>query len=281
MTRRPHPSLRPNQRACERDPDMSFDLQLKGLRAVVTGGTLGLGAAVVRALVDAGARVATSARKPPAKPVEGVSYILADLMAAEGVNQLADFVLQEWGGVDIVINVLGGSSTPSGGFAAITDEHWFAELNLNLMPAVRLDRALLPSMLVRGSGVIVHVSSIQRVLPLPESTTAYAASKGALTTYSKSLSREVTPKGVRVLSVAPGWIETEASVAFAERMAADAGTDYEGGKKIVMDALGGIPVGRPATPQEVADLIVFLASPRSASSAGFEYRIDGGTVATL
>ena len=260
---------------------MSFDLRLTGLRAVVTGGTLGLGAAVVRALVDAGARVATSARKAPAQPVEGVSYILADLMTADGVKQLADSVLQEWGGVDLVINVLGGSSTPGGGFAAITDEHWFAELNLNLMPAVRLDRALLPSMVARGSGVIVHVSSIQRVLPLPESTTAYAASKGALTTYSKSLSREVATKGVRVLSVAPGWIETEASVAFAERIGADAGTDYEGGKKIVMDALGGIPVGRPATPQEVADLIVFLASPRSASSVGFEYRIDGGTVATL
>jgi NAD(P)-dependent dehydrogenase (short-subunit alcohol dehydrogenase family) len=260
---------------------MSFDLQLQGLRAVVTGGTLGLGAAVVRALVDAGARVVTSARKAPVNPVEGVSYILADLMTADGVKQLADSVLEEWGGVDIVINVLGGSSTPTGGFAAISDEHWFAELNLNLMPAVRLDRALLPSMVAKGSGVIVHVSSIQRVLPLPESTTAYAASKGALTTYSKSLSREVTPKGVRVLSVAPGWIETEAAVGFVERIAAGAGTDYEGGKKIVMDALGGIPVGRPATPREVADLIVFLASPRSASSAGFEYRIDGGTVATL
>lgn len=260
---------------------MSFDLQLNGLRAVVTGGTLGLGAAVVRALVDAGAHVATSARKAPVKPVEGVSYVLADLMTADGVKLLADSVLQQWGGVDIVINVLGGSSTPTGGFAAITDEQWFAELNLNLMPAVRLDRALLPSMVAKGSGVIVHVSSIQRVLPLPESTTAYAASKAALTTYSKSLSREVTPKGVRVLSVAPGWIETEATVGFVERIAAGAGTDYAGGRKLVMDALGGIPVGRPATPQEVADLIVFLASPRSASSAGFEYRIDGGTVATL
>ena len=260
---------------------MSFDLRLNGLRAVVTGGTLGLGAAVVRALVDAGARVATSARKAPSKPVEGVSYILADLMTADGVKHLAESVLQDWGGVDIVVNVLGGSSTPGGGFAAISDEHWFAELNLNLMPAVRLDRALLPSMLAQGSGVIVHVSSIQRLLPLPASTTAYAASKGALTTYSKSLSKEVTPKGVRVLSVAPGWIETEASVVFAERVAADAGTDYDGGRKIIMDALGGIPVGRPATPEEVADLIVFLASPRSASSAGSEYRIDGGTVATV
>ncbi|MGN6481648.1 SDR family oxidoreductase [Luteibacter sp.] len=259
----------------------SFDLQLNGLRAVVTGGTMGLGAAVVEVLTQAGARVATSARSMPAKPVEGVTYVAADLSTADGTTHLAESILGAWGGIDILINVLGGSQTPGGGFAAISDEHWFAELNLNLMPAVRLDRALLPSMLAQGAGVIIHVSSIQRVLPLPESTTAYAAAKAALTTYSKSLAREVTPKGVRVLSVAPGWIETEASVALAERMAAQAGTDYEGGKQIIMDWLGGIPVGRPAKPQEVAELIAFLASPRSASIAGAEYRIDGGTVPTL
>jgi len=260
---------------------MSFDLQLNGLRAVVTGGTMGLGAAVVQTLVEAGARVATSARTVPAQSVKGVTYVAADLSTAEGTSHLAQTLLRDWGGVDILINALGGSKTPGGGFAAITDEHWFAELNLNLMPAVRLDRALLPAMLAQGSGVIIHVSSIQRVLPLHESTTAYAAAKGALTTYSKSLAREVMPKGVRVLSVAPGWIETEASIAFAERMAAEAGTDYEGGKKLVMDWLGGIPLGRPAKPQEVADLIAFLASPRSASISGSEYRIDGGTVPTL
>lgn len=260
---------------------MSFDLHLKGLRAVVTGGTLGLGAAVVNALAEAGAKVATSARTAPTQPVEGVTYVTADLSTAEGASHFSQSILRDWGGIDILINVLGGSKTPGGGFAAITDEHWYAELNLNLMPAVRLDRALLPAMLAQGSGVIIHVSSIQRVLPLPESTIAYAASKGALSTYSKALAREVTAKGVRVLSVAPGWIETEASVAFAERMAAGAGTDYEGGKKIIMDWLGGIPVGRPAKPQEVADLIAFLASPRSASIAGTEYRIDGGTVPTV
>ncbi|MCW0399159.1 3-oxoacyl-[acyl-carrier-protein] reductase FabG [Xanthomonas sacchari] len=260
---------------------MNFDLQLSGLRALVTGGTLGLGAAVVTTLAEAGARVTTSARTLPARRVAGVDYIAADLATAEGTNHLARRVLQDWGGVDILINVLGGSSTPAGGFAAISDAHWFAELNLNLMPAVRLDRALLPAMLAQGAGVIIHVSSIQRVLPLPESTTAYAAAKAALTTYSKSLAREVTPKGVRVLSVAPGWIETEASVAFVQRMAKAAGTDDEGGKRLVMERLGGIPVGRPAKPLEVADLIAFLASPRSASIAGAEYRIDGGTVPTL
>jgi len=260
---------------------MNFDLQLTGLRAVVTGGSLGVGAAVVKSLVEAGAQVMTSARTVPQQLPEGVTFVSADLSTAEGTSHFARTVLEKWGGADILINVLGGSKSPGGGFAGISDEHWFAELNLNLMPAVRLDRALLPTMLAQGSGVIIHVSSIQRVLPLPESTTAYAAAKAALTTYSKSLAREVTPKGVRVLSVAPGWIETEASVEFAERLAAEAGTDYEGGKKIVMDWLGGIPLGRPAKPQEVADLIAFLASPRSGSITGAEYRIDGGTVPTL
>lgn len=223
----------------------------------------------------------TSARVAPEKPLEGGTYVLADLATAEGVATLARAVNERWGGLDILINSVGGSTAPVGGFAVLDDAVWFDELNLNFMSAVRLDRALLPGMLGKGTGVILHVSSIQRVLPLPASTTAYAAAKGALSTYSKSLSKEVTPKGVRVLRVAPGWIETEASVAFAERMARENGTDYEGGKKPIMDWIGGIPVGRPARPQEVADLITFLVSPRAASVAGSEHVIDGGTVPTV
>lgn len=135
-------------------------------------------------------------------------------------------------------------------------------------------------MLAQGHGVIIHVTSIQRQLPLPEATTAYAAAKAALSTYSKSLSKEVASKGVRVVRVSPGWIETEASVALAERLAAEAGTDYEGGKRIIMDSLGGIPIGRPSKPEEVASLIAFLASPQAATITGTEYVIDGGTVPT-
>ena len=163
----------------------------------------------------------------------------------------------------------------------LNDNEWSKALDLNLMPAVRLDRALLPAMIEQGSGVIIHVTSIQRELPLPESTTAYAAAKAALATYSKSLSKEVTPKGVRVVRVSPGWVETEAAVALAERLAEQAGTDYDGGKQIIMKALGGIPLGRPAKPKEVADLIVFLVSERAASISGTEYVIDGGTVPTV
>ncbi len=259
---------------------MSFNLELTGRRALVTGGTKGVGAAVVESLRTAGVMVVATARSVPDTAPDGIIYIAADLTTAEGCRAVADAVLNSLGGIDIIVNVLGGSSAPGGGFAALNDGEWDAAINQNLMPAVRIDRALLPSMIAQGSGVIIHVTSIQHKLPLPESTTAYAAAKAALSTYSKSLSKEVTPKGIRVVRVSPGWIETEAAVRLAERLAEQAGTDYEGGKKIIMEALGGIPLGRPAQPQEVADLITFLVSPRAAAITGTEYVIDGGTVPT-
>jgi NAD(P)-dependent dehydrogenase (short-subunit alcohol dehydrogenase family) len=258
---------------------MSFDLELNGRRGLVTGGTKGIGAAVVTALRDAGVRIVATARSVPSNS-DGVHYIAADVTTADGCALVAREALAHLGGIDILVNVLGGSSAPGGGFAALGDDEWRNELNLNLMPAVRLDRALLPSMLEQRSGVIVHVTSIQHALPLPESTTAYAAAKAALSTYSKSLSKEVTPKGVRVVRVSPGWVETEAAVRLAGRLAAQAGTDYEGGKQIIMKSLGGIPLGRPATPREVADLIAFVASPRAGSITGNEIVVDGGTVPT-
>ena len=205
---------------------------------------------------------------------------MADITTVEGCAAVAQGALDHLGGVDLIVHVVGGSSAPPGGFAALDDGEWLKELNLNLMPAVRLDRSLLPAMIEQGAGVIVHVTSIQGRLPLPESTTAYAAAKAALSTYSKSLSKEVSPKGVRVLRVSPGWVETEAAVALAERLAADAGTDGEGGKRIGMSALGGIPLGRPAKPQEVANLIAFLASSSAGAMTGTEVVIDGGTVPT-
>lgn len=259
----------------------SFDLQLEGRRALVTGGTKGTGAAVVQALHDAGVDVIATARSLPERPTEGVCYLAADLSTAEGARRVAQSVLDQWAGLDILVHVLGGSSAPAGGFAALDDAQWAQEMGQNLMPAVRLDRALLPAMLAQGSGVVVHVSSIQRVLPLAESTIAYAAAKAALSTYSKALSKEVTPRGVRVLRVSPGWIETEASVALADRLAAEAGTDRDGGRRIIMQSLGGIPLGRPSRPEEVADLIAFLVSARAASITGSEHVIDGGTVPTV
>src|SRR4030095_14807680 len=199
----------------------------------------------VQGLQAPGVQFMATARSVPAHAAGDVRYVAADLSTAEGAADVAQSVLEYMGGIDVLVNVLGGSSAPAGGFAALDDAQWLKELNQNLMPAVRLPRAPLPSMLAQGSGVVVHVSSIQRVLPLPESTMAYAAAKAALSNYSKALSKEVTPKGVRVLRVSPGWVETEAAVALAERLAAQSGTDYEGGKRLIMQSLRGAPLGPP------------------------------------
>lgn len=259
---------------------MTGFLDLKGKRALITAGTKGAGAAAVSLFRELGAQVLTTARaRPQGLPEE--FFVEADLTTREGCETVAEATRQRLGGTDIIVHMLGGSSAPGGGFTALTEDHWQEELSLNLFPAVRLDRLLIPAMIAQGSGVVVHVTSIQRVLPLPESTTGYAAAKAALSAYSKAISKEVSPKGVRVVRVSPGWIETESSLHLAARLAKEAGTDLEGGKKIIMDGLGGIPLGRPSKPEEVANLIAFLASGRAASITGTEYTIDGGTVPTV
>src|SRR5256885_577952 len=257
----------------------SFDpTEFAGKRALVTGGSKGMGEAIVRRLSAAGAMVATTARSPLPKSQSVKLFIQADISTPEGVGKVAREVLDRLGGLDILVNNVGGSSAPSGGVLALTDDDWRRAIDTNLLAAVGLDRAFLPGMLKQGSGVIIHISSIQRRLPLFEATLAYAAAKAALTTYSKGLSKEVGPRGVRVNTVAPGFIETTAAQGLIARLAESAGTDAETAREGLMESLGGIPIGRPGRPEEVAELVAFLASNRAASIHGSEYVIDGGTV---
>jgi NAD(P)-dependent dehydrogenase (short-subunit alcohol dehydrogenase family) len=259
---------------------MSNKMQLEGRRALVTGGTKGIGKAVVARLLKAGATVLTTARTLPAELPDRVTFVAADIATPAGCETVAEAVHDRLGGVDIVVHVVGGSSSPAGGFAVLDEDEWRRAIDLNLMPAVRLDRALLPSMLARGSGVVIHVTSIQARLPLPDATLAYAAAKAALSNYSKGLAKEVGAKGVRVVRVAPGWVETEAAVRLVTRLAQEMDGDTERARQALMNSLGGIPIGRPATPREVADLVAFLASDQAASVHGSEFVLDGGTIPT-
>jgi len=254
--------------------------EFKGKRVLVSGGTKGMGEAMVRRLTLGGARVATTARSALPQGQVPAMFVQEDIGTAQGVAKVCERIQREWDGLDVLVNNVGGSSAPNGGFSVLTDAHWQEALNVNLMAAVRFDRAFLPGMIERRAGVIIHVASIQHRLPLYDSTLAYAAAKAALSTYSKGLANEVGPKGVRVNLISPGFIETSGAHGMIVQLAKSERTDEGAARQKIMDMIGGIPLGRPGRPEEVAELVAFVASDRAAFIHGSEVTIDGGTMPT-
>ncbi|WDF53702.1 SDR family oxidoreductase [Mucilaginibacter sp. KACC 22063] len=261
--------------------EYNFSNELERKIALVTGGTKGAGKAIAKNLQAAGATVIITARNKPVDDDLELHFIPADLSHIEGTEKVVSEILTKFGRLDILINNLGGSDTPGGGFGVLTNEDWETSIRTNLLAPVSLDRGFLPQMLERGNGVIIHIGSIQGKLPLYESTLPYAAAKAGLINYSKGLSKEVASKGVRVLTVSPGWIMTDASERMMERISKSSNITKDEATNSVMHALGGIPMGRPAQPEEVADLVGFLVSPRAGYLTGTEFVIDGGTIPTI
>jgi NAD(P)-dependent dehydrogenase (short-subunit alcohol dehydrogenase family) len=251
---------------------------LDGKTALVTGGTKGIGKAIADKLAKAGAKVIVTARTKPTEPDFEHHFIAADVTQPEQVLKLTEEANEKFGGVDILINNVGGLTTPGGGFSFLTDEHWENELQLNLLAAIRLDRILLPEMLEKKSGVIIHISSVAGKLPVWNLNMAYAVAKAALNSYSKTLATELASKGVRVLTVSPGATKTPPMVGFIQDFATASGITFDQAFQQMMSMVGGIPMGRMAEPEEVASLVHFLVSPAAAYLTGTNYSIDGGSL---
>jgi NAD(P)-dependent dehydrogenase (short-subunit alcohol dehydrogenase family) len=253
--------------------------ELSGKIALVTGGTKGIGKAIADELALMGATVIVSARSKPDENLRH-PFIAADLTKPEDNKQLAKKIIEKYQGLDILINNVGGTSSPAGGFSVLSDEDWENDLQLNLLAAIKLDKALVPSMIKRKTGVVIHISSLNGMLPLYASNFSYGVTKAALNNYSKALANEVALKGVRVITVSPGMVKTAAMETFLNSYGTSIGKNLDETAQLVMNSLGGVPMNRLVQPQEIAHLIGFLVSPKASYITGTNYVIDGGTIPT-
>lgn len=254
--------------------------ELTGKTALVTGGTKGIGKAIADELASLGATVIISARHEPAEKLP-YHFIQTDVTDSESISELAGKLLNQYGSLDILINNVGGTASPAGGFSVLSDKDWENDLQLNLLAAIKLDRAIIPSMIEQNAGVVIHISSINGKLPLYASNLSYGATKAALNNYSKALANEVASKGIRVVTVSPGMVKTTAMVDFLNNYASSIGKTFDETQQLVMDSLGSVPMNRLAQPEEIANLVGFLASPKASYITGAHYVIDGGTIPTI
>lgn len=261
-----------------------MNLELDGRVAIVTGASKGIGLAIARTLNAEGAHVIAGARRlsdelAALADAGGVEFVPVDLATAGAADELLAAAVAR-GGVDILVNNVGAVTPRPGGFLSVTDEQWLTSLNLNLMSAVRMTRAVLPTMLAAGRGSIVTTGSVNAFLPDP-TVIDYSAGKAALTNFSKALSKEVGPRGIRVNSVSPGPVATDLWLGdggVAATIGAATGADPAA---VAASAAAGSVTGRFTRPQEVADLVAFLAGDRAANITGADVTIDGGLITTL
>jgi NAD(P)-dependent dehydrogenase (short-subunit alcohol dehydrogenase family) len=242
--------------------------ELKGKRALVTGGTRGIGAAIVRRLLDAGAVVIASARTPVPDLQAGATFFKADVSTLQGTRDLAEHALKELGGIDILVNNAGASRAYPGGSLTIEDSEWQDALDANYLSSVRLTAALLPGMIERKSGAIVNISSVAAITPMGP-LLHYGAAKAALMSYTKGLATELAPHGIRVNLVTPGNVTSPGADAIRSTIGAAFGID-----PAAMAA--SVPLGRNGVPTDISEIVGFLVSERAAWITGSELIIDGG-----
>ncbi len=261
-----------------------MDLKLAGKVAIVTGGSKGIGRAIAERLAAEGVKVVVAARGAEAldETVAAIAAtggeafaISADFSKAEPIQQVVDETVRRFGTVHILVNNAGGGNEPFR-WDDITDVHWMATLELDLMSAVRTSRAVLPHMQAQKWGRIINISSAAGVQP-EASYAHYSAAKAALNNFTKTLSRHAGRDGVMVNTVSPGLIRTPKFDEQVVTGGAERGlSPDEAVRAFTRKLRPGNVRGTPGEPSEVADLVAFLASELSGYITGTNYRIDGG-----
>jgi NAD(P)-dependent dehydrogenase (short-subunit alcohol dehydrogenase family) len=261
-----------------------MDLNLAGKVAVVTGASKGIGLAVTRALADEGARVIAGARSTEALDgLEGVSAVAVDLAAPDAPARLIANAIEDHGRIDVLVNNVGAIRLRLDGFLAITDEDFEWAMQMNFFIGLRATRAALGPMVEQGGGAIVNVASVNAFYHPDGAVIDYGAAKAAGVNLTKALSQEFGPKGIRINSVSPGPVDTDLWLGehgVAQTVANASGLDAATARERIVAGMGGIPSGRFTTPDEVATLVVMLASERTANVTGANYVIDGGLIKT-
>ncbi len=252
---------------------------LKGQVALVTGGTKGIGKAIADKLSSRGAQVVVTARTAPEENINGHDFIAADLAQPESAAVIAQKIFEKYGRIDIIVNNAGANLSPGGGFESLSDEHYYNDWQLNFLSVVRINKALLPAMIKQNSGVIINISTSAATLPIWEMTMSYSSAKAALNAYSKALANELGAKGIRVNVVSPGVVKTQLMMDFIENIAKSSNITVDDAFNAVMDKVG-VPLGRMAEPDEVANLVAFLVSAEARYVTGTNYVVDGGALPT-
>lgn len=259
-----------------------MDLELNGKVAVVTGGSKGIGLAVVRTLAAEGAHIVAGARAVDSlQGIDGVTGVSVDLVDPTGSERLVHEAVERHGRIDVLVNNVGGVKVRLDGFLSVSDAEFERALQLNFFAALRAIRAVVPEMIKQGRGSIVNVASVNAFFHPDGQVIDYGAAKAALLNVAKALSQELGPRGIRINSVSPGPVATDLWLGdhgVAATIGEATGVDPEGVRDRVIAAM---PTGRFTTPEEVATLVALLASPRTENVTGSNYVIDGGLVKTM
>jgi NAD(P)-dependent dehydrogenase (short-subunit alcohol dehydrogenase family) len=261
-----------------------MDLQLQDKVAVVTGAGKGIGLAITKMLVEEGAHVVAASRTTDTlEGLDRVTPVAIDLLAPDAPGRLIEQAVDAHGRLDILVNNVGAVRLRLDGFLGTSDEEFEWSLQMNFLTAVRATRAALGPMLKQGGGTIVNTASINAFYEPDAGVIDYGAAKAALVNFSKSIAQEFGPKGIRINSVSPGPVATDLWLGeggVADTVAKASGTDIASAREQIVAGMGGFPTGRFTTPEEVATLVVMLASERTANVTGSEYVIDGGLIKT-